>query len=328
MRLLNLTIAAVISLAVLAAAQERPPADLGAAQAFVFLRSNAGVADAQVVLGQVADISGFDDELIGRLKKMPLGQAPAPGDTLTIDRNDIRRRMAGWQIDAVRVALTGEKEVSVERKGRKVSGSDLTPLIDQWVVASWSDEDVRTEVMYTRLPEEMTLSDENFTLRVLDPVEPRASGSMALSVAALDGDRVLARFPVSIRLRVWKEVAVAADDLKRGTIISENDIKFSEREMTRSHDASFGSVDEVLGKRLVRMVRAGEVITSGHVENPPLVERGDEVMLVVKYNGITVGCNGKAWQKGGLGERILVRNQYGRNLTGVVQDAHTVLITQ
>jgi flagella basal body P-ring formation protein FlgA len=327
MKIINLTAISILGLVAGLLAQQ-PLSDLGAARAFVYLSGNASVAGAQIRLGQVADISGFDEDLIEELEEMPLGQAPLPGESLTIERNEIRRQMANRRIDAVRVAIAGGNSVTVERRGRMVSNDEVTALVDNWVADSWRGEDVRTELMFTRLPDELTLKEEQFDLRVLDSVKPKATGSMALSVAALDGDRVLARFPVSIRLRAWQEVIVAADDLKRGSIISEEDIRFNEQEMSNNRGRAYVSVDEVLGKRLVRTVRAGDIITSGHVENPPLIERGDEIFLVVEFNGIRVGCSGKAAQKGGYGDHILVRNQYGRNLTGVVMDAHTVMITK
>lgn len=328
MKLLSLTLTILLAAASITAAQDAPTLELGAARAFVYLGANASVTGAQVKLGQVAEISGFDDELIDQLETMPLGQAPQPGESFTFNRGDIRRQLANWRIDALHVAITGEDQVTVERTGRTVTGNELTTLVDAWVADSWSGQDVRTEINYTRLPDELALSEENFTLRVLDPVVPNASGSMALSIAAMNGNHVLARFPVSVRIQAWREVAVAGSDLRRGTILNQNDIQFNEREMTSVRAQAFDNVDELIGKRLVRMVRAGDVITSNHVENPPLVERGDEVLLVVRYNGVTVGCKGKAAQKGGMGEKILVRNQYGRNLTGVVTDAHTVLVTK
>ncbi|MBW7996899.1 MAG: flagellar basal body P-ring formation protein FlgA [Candidatus Glassbacteria bacterium] len=316
----------ILLFAVPAAAQQQPPADLGAVRAFVYLGGTATVSGAQIKLGQVADINGFDEDLINRLEQMPLGQAPLPGQTRTIERNDIRRQMATWRIDAVRVAIAGEPAVTVKRKGRSVTSGEITSLVEQWVTDSWRDRNVRTDVVFTRLPDELTLKEEDFTLSVLDPVRPQASGAMALSVAALDGDRVLARFPVSIRLRVWQEVAVAAADLKRGKIVSEDDILFSERELTGNRSQTISSVDQLVDKRLRRRVRAGDLLTAGHLENPPLVERGDKIILIVEYNGIRIGCAGKAWQKGGLGDRILVSTQYGKKLTGVVKDGRTVVI--
>ena len=120
---------------------------------------------------------------------------------------------------------------------------------------------------------------------------------------------------------------MAATDLRRSELITKDDITFAERELNNLRGASITSVDDVVGKRLVRRINAGQVITASHVENPPLIERGDEIFLLVEFNGITVGCGGKASQKGGLGDKILVRNQYGRNLTGVIKDSRTVVIT-
>ena len=85
---------------------------------------------------------------------------------------------------------------------------------------------------------------------------------------------------------------------------------------------------ELAGKRLKRRMKAGQILTDDCLESPPLIERGEEITLIVHYKNIIVGCPGKAWQNGRLGEKILVRNQYGKNLTGTVQDANTVLITQ
>jgi len=256
MKLYCLTLLAIFNLATSVPGQELPPADLGAARAFVYLGANATVAEAQIKLGQVAQISGFDEELIAQLQNMPLGQAPLPGESMSINRNEIRRQLANWRIDAVQVALAGENSVTIERRGRTVSNSEVTALVDNWVADSWRGEDVRTEINYTRLPDELALSEEDFTLRVLDPVTPRASGAMALSVAALDGERVLARFPVSIRLRNWREVAVAAGDLQRGAIISEDDINFSEREMTSVRGQSFDSVDRSEERRVGKECRS------------------------------------------------------------------------
>jgi len=327
MRLTALTILALL-LGTLSLAAQQQPTDLGATRAYIYLNGSATVAAAQVKLGDVAQVSGFDEELISRLEEMPLGQAPLPGESITVGRNDIRRQMANWRIDAVRVAMAGTNEVEIERRGRTVTNTEVTSLVDEWVADAWRDQDVRTEVVYTRLPDELSLAHEDFTLRVLDPLKTHPTGSMALSVAALDGEKVLARFPVSLRIRAWQEVAVAASDLQRGEVLSAEDITFADRELNNLRGSSLTSVDDVVGKRLVRRVRAGQVISSGHVENPPLIERGDEIFLIVEYNGITVGCGGKASQKGGRGDRILVRNQYGRNLTGVIKDSRTVVITQ
>lgn len=294
---------------------------------YVYLKAEAQAATGQILLGDIAEVSGFDEKLIGSLNRLPLGPAPMPGESLTLAKTDIRRSMATHRIDPVRVALVGERLVEVTRNGSKITKDDIAPLVEKYVERSWADRQVRTEIIYSRLPEEMTVQKNDFDLRVLDPVRPRVCGSIALSLAALESDRVLLRIPVSLKVRAFGKVAVVNRDLRQGAILSPEDFSFIEREITRKSSNPVKTVEEAASKKLKRTVKAGQILTLDHLEIPPLIKRGDEVTLIVEYKGIRVGCPGKAWEKGRRGDRIMVRNQYGKNLVGEVRDAHTVLIT-
>ena len=310
-----------------AAAQEGPLSVPESEMVYVYLKPEARTAASQLTLGDVAEVSGFNEELIGRLKELPLGPAPLPGDSLALARSDIRRIMIAHRIDPVNVALVGENRVEINRSGRVISKDDLTPLIEDYVRRCWSEKNVRTEIMYSRLPEDLAVDSENFVIKVLDPVKSMLSGSVAISLAALQDDRILARLPVSLKIRVWQEVAVLQRDLHQGEILTLDDFSFEEREITGRSGTPVTKAEQAVDKRLERSVKAGQVLGLENLENPPLIERGAEVTLIVRYKSITVGCLGKAFQKGRLGDRIMVRNQYGKNLIGEVRDEHTVVIT-
>lgn len=293
---------------------------------YVYLKAEAEATTGQILLGDVAEVSGFNEKLIRSLNRLPLGPAPMPGKSLTLAKADIRRSMVTHRIDPVKVALVGENLVEVKRSGRTITKDDIAPLVEDYVERSWADRQVRTEIIYSRMPKEMTVQSNNFDLRVLDPVKPGVSGSIALSLAALENDRVLVRIPVSLKVRAFGKVAVMSRDVRQGELLLPEDFSFIEREITRKHSTPVRTAEEAASKKLKRTVKAGQILTLGHLEIPPLIERGDEVTLIVQYKGIRVGCSGKAWEKGRLGDRIMVRNQYGKNLVGEIKDAHTVLI--
>ncbi len=324
-------LAGPILAAMLIAAPEAPEQDAldGTAlvRAYVYLRPEATTAAGELRLGELAQVEGFDQPLVETLSRLPLGAAPAPGTSLTLSREDIRRSLVSNMIDPLRVALAGEQQVLVLRRGSEVSASELTALVEQHVARSWQDQPgVRTEITYQQLPETLTLAEDGFELRVMTPLQPRLTGAVSLAVAAVSGDRALYRVPVSFRVRVFRSAAVALRPVGRGEVIAPEDFEFSEHEVTTERSPLVTAVDQAAGKRLVRNLRAGQLLTLDLLENLPLVERGDEVTLVVEYKGIRVGCPGKAWQRGGLGDKIMVRNHYGRNLTGEVLDARTILI--
>jgi flagellar basal body P-ring formation protein FlgA len=316
------TLAALAALACVQPARAADPGD----RVYVFLRNAAKTTTGQITLGEVAEVEGFDRDLVGRLTGLPLGPAPQPGEKVTLNREEIRRSMAIHSIDPVKVALTGSDRVEVQRGGRIITREEIASLVEDYFRRSWEGEPVRTELAYPGLPDSLSVSDANFDLKVLTPLRPRVSGSLSLSLA-LTGDGLTAqRLPVSVKCRVFQNVAVATRLLRQGSLLEPEDFEFAEHEIEELRSSPVKSAVEAAGKRLRRSVREGQVITVDLLENQPIIERGDEVTLIVQYKTITVGCSGKAWENGGMGDRILVRNQYGKNLIGTVQDAHTVLI--
>ncbi|HUU30060.1 MAG TPA: flagellar basal body P-ring formation chaperone FlgA [archaeon] len=294
---------------------------------YIYLKSTAQTNHGQLVLGDVAQVEGFNEELISMLTELPLGPAPVPGESLTIDKAEIRRSMVAHRIDPVKVALAGEDSVEVSRSGSLVSAAELTNLAEEYVKRCWQGEPVRTEIIYSRLPEDFNLTAENYELEVLTPVNPKVTGSFALSVAAVKNSQVLVRVPVSLKVRAYQNVAVMNKSIRQSEIISPEDFDFAEQEITGMRGTPVTSAEQAAGKRLKRSIKESQILTFDYLETMPLIERGDEVILIVKYKNIRIGCAGKAWQKGRLGDKILVRNQYGKNLMGQVMDSHTVLIT-
>ncbi|MEA2062087.1 MAG: flagellar basal body P-ring formation chaperone FlgA [Gemmatimonadota bacterium] len=305
------------------------PTAAGIEKAYICLNPEAEVTGWQIVLSDVAQVEGFNEELITRLESLALGPAPLPGDKLTLDKTEIRRRLVVGRIDPVKVALVGADKVTVSRSGRPVEQGELKALVDDYLRRSWEGQDVRTEITYSRIPENVSLSDSNLKLRIVNPMRTRISGSMSLSIAAVDNqERLVQRLPVSLKVRSFEKVAVLKNSLTQGDMLGPDDVELAERETTGLHRAPVKSIAEIAGTRLKRRMKAGQLLTADCIENPPLVERGDNVNLVVYYKNIRVGCSGTAWQNGRRGEKILVRNQYGRNLMGTVQDANTVVISQ
>ena len=319
-------LAAVILFPALALAQDNT-LDSQIEKVYVYLKGEAQTTTGQILLGEVAEVSGFNEKLIGSLNRLPLGPAPLPGESLTLAKADIRRSLVTHRIDPVKVALVGENLVEVKRSGRTITKEDIAPLVDNYIERSWADRQVRTEIIYSRPVEDITIKENDFDLQVLDPVRPRVCGSIALSLAALENDRMLVRIPVSLKVRAFGKVAVMNKEVRQGKILSPDDFSLLEREITRKSSNPVRTAEDAAYKKLKRTVKAGQILTLDHLEIPPLIERGDEITLIVQYKGIRVSCPGKAWEKGRLGDRIMVRNQYGKNLVGEVKDTHTVLIT-
>lgn len=121
-------------------------------------------------------------------------------------------------------------------------------------------------------------------------------------------------------------VVVAARDLKRGEILSADDLRLELREV-RGAALESRSLEDFVGLRTTRMVPAGTALTQLHVEVVPLIERGDAVTILVHTGSVTVTAPGVARQSGGLGDLIEVENTLSRQrVAGEIVDAHTVQV--
>ena len=304
------------------------PLESADSRVLINLLGKAEVSNANITLGDVAQVDGMNDPLARIVKDVVLASSPDFGQKIVIGREDIRARLVNNRIDPVRVSLIGAVDVEVSREGRSVARSEITDLVEDYVRSCWPDDDVRLDIEYQRLPDNPTLPSDDLQLTILDPIRPRFSGAVSVSVVAVGDDGITEqRFPVSARVKTYEQVVVLRDDLPRSHVLSPDDVQYVERETTVSRGEPIKSVEELAGKRLRRQIRSGVVLTTDDIEFPPLIERGDEVTLIVEYKSIRIGCVGKAWQRGRKGDKILVRNQYGKNLTGTVEDAKTVIIT-
>ena len=86
-------------------------------------------------------------------------------------------------------------------------------------------------------------------------------------------------------------------------------------------------VDNVVGKRTTRAIKAGVILRTDMVELPPLVKRGDVVVIIAESEGLKVTALGKAKHRGHRGEKIAVENLDSRKeVFARVLDASTVKV--
>jgi flagella basal body P-ring formation protein FlgA len=140
---------------------------------------------------------------------------------------------------------------------------------------------------------------------------PTLHGAEAQAPAGVDTGRVRTRLPV------------AARPLARGAVLAESDIAWMDTILPRRPRSSVG-----LGLALVhdagvapgwvtrRVVAAGEPLRRPAVEPPPAVRAGQEVEVALEQDGLRLVMYGRALAEASLGERVAVRIDAARRLTG------------
>lgn len=82
-----------------------------------------------------------------------------------------------------------------------------------------------------------------------------------------------------------------------------------------------------MGKRLKHSVDAGSVLTTGSLEDVPVVERGDRVTIVAESDALRITAMGIAEGRGAVGDQIRVKNCMGeKEIVAAIVDSSTVKI--
>ena len=280
-----------------------------------------------VYLGKIAAITGDDPLLADQLSRIYIGRAPLPGNTLEFEAADLNRRLKqnGYDPDDLEIQIP--PKVVVKRSSVTVSREKMRNMVSDYL----------TNNLLAGMP------DANIQeINVAEPVELPA-GRIAYTVHPARNAESMGKIPFTINFdvngkfckRVWaaatveviSDVVVAKKPLGRFKPISEDDIEVQKMDLSDLPSDVIRNPEEVLGKRTSRAISAQTVLRPNLVELPPVVKRGDVVVIVAESEGLKVTALGEVKKKGRIGERIPVVNSDSRKiLYARVVDANTVKI--
>lgn len=109
------------------------------------------------------------------------------------------------------------------------------------------------------------------------------------------------------------EAVVAKRDLRRGDIITAEDIEIAAVEI-RNTKPDERSLADFIGLRAKRTIFQGTTLTDLNVEVIPVIERGANVTIIVQTSALVVTAPGVAKGTGGIGEIIAVENSLSKQI--------------
>jgi len=158
---------------------------------------------------------------------------------------------------------------------------------------------------------------------------PRLRGYPARTILIAEQKTALGvhRWNVPVRLHWWARAIVANRALSTGTILSASLMHPARADIAGLHGPVWRQSRSLIGARLTRNVRDGQLLSSNVISRRPVMRRGAQVSILINMHGIKVRAMGTAMQKGALGSQIRVRNLKSRRiLQANIVDAHTVRV--
>ncbi len=197
-----------------------------------------------------------------------------------------------------------------------------------------------TEYLWSRISEQ----EDNFEVQVMfqgmDVIVPE--GKVQFEFEISDRNPLKApRIPLVLNINVdgklkrklwlnsktkfFKEVLKTKRFLKNGTIITPEDIEFSQVDAFREGKRAFIDPDEVIGLKVVSNIEKNKVIKLNMVRKPAVVKQGDRVLIMAKMGSMKITAPGIVKEKGFKGSMIRVQNAKSKKeVYGRVIDSNTV----
>lgn len=327
------------------------------------LRSRVQVAGREVLVADVAAVSGGTAEQRQRVEELDLNDALATGESIEIapPQIEFRLRLAGIDPDdvsirgsAIRVTagravsspgrITAVRGMSVQTRSQPVRSNDVASTLEQLVVQAaedcvrgklpWSADDVVVRLAVP-LPLEMTQATtaSAYVCRASLRTNGPAVGRIQVQVVAeAPGAR---SFDVAVHLDVrhFDGVVLAAKALERGHTIQASDVYVDRQDVTTLSDYC-SNADLLVGSTVKRSVRPlmpvklSDAESSRSAANAVLVKRRDRVRMVAKIGSHSISTTGEAQQEGRLGDTIRLQNIESKSFVqGRVTAANEVEIT-
>ncbi len=274
----------------------------------------ASVGSREVRVRDVATVQGGPAELRERIAALDLDDAPPPGGTSELTREQVvfRIRLAGVDPSVFRVE--GTASTRLVRETYEVPEADMLAAARRLVLARlpWDPADITVQpAPPARGPVRVSGRKDDVHLDATLRSDRLPLGKVRVDVAVSVENRKQAEVPLMLDVRVHQGVAVATRRIERGQKLTDANVRFERRALDGTTD--YLTTDRAEGQQAKRTILPGQIITAADSEravavNPVLIKQRDVVQIVFEQGALRVTAKGEALQNGRRGEVIRLRN--------------------
>lgn len=304
--------------------QNAVPAVHTAVPVTILARAESIVQGPTFTVGEVADLSGEDKELIRQLASVEIGASPLPGLSRPLFEGDILVYIRGRRLSEKRFRIVAPPAIRITRAGQDVPTRLLTEA------ALRSAESAIRSIPGARIEPGGPIPDivaPTGTLGVVPGAVQGRPETGALSVpvkVGVDGAGVRT-VEVPIRVIPPVPVVVAKRTVEARTLLAEDDLEIVKLPADSVPRDRLATLMEAVGKRALRRIAPHEPLAAAQLELPPLFAANERITIEFVSGPLRLTAPGITRQPGRAGETVRVyAPDTRRELEATVIDAHTV----
>ena len=293
----------------------------------VSVLDSSSVNGKEIYLNDIARIDSPEQAINDRLRKVFICRSAEPGLSVTLNINYVKSRAKQQGIAIESIVWNGSDHVTVETKSVSLSMQEIQSSAEAFITELIGNSSAKVSIKPANELKPIVLPNGKVDIRT-ELVSPYTVNDNTLLrfVLSVDGHDCEKRI-IPFKVEIIKDVVITAKDIDLHKVLSADDLVIVSQNVGLS-SSIFYTKDELVGKRVKRMVSKGTLVTSDMVEKPPIIKQGDLVTIVVESSSLRVTVQGKAMENGISGQVIRVINTSSmKEVQAKIVDEKTVKIS-
>lgn len=302
-------------------------ADTAAEPISISIQAKAEIDSADVVLGQLGRVTGADRDLTQRVEAVTIGRAPLAGHSRTISRDYVLLRLRQSGYDPNVMTIVAPEKITLSRRAVTISKVDLEMMVRAYIASNPPFSGAEMTIASVRIPGDVMLPTGDVQHEIQYMPQSRASGTLPLNIFfSIDGTPIK-RLMATVNIVLMKEVPLTRRPIARYQLIQAEDLMMQTMDVTDLPANAVLAFEDIKGQRARRNIGPRTVLRKDQLEFPPVVKKGDRVLIVAESGGLRITTTGEVKNHGKVGDRVRVENlDSNKTLFARVIDARTVQV--
>ena len=276
-------------------------------QTKILLPQSSVINKDEYTLGEIAQIEAENILILDKLSEVTIGRSPLPGRKLTVTRSLILSRLRSKGIKVKHLIFPGFETTIIQRAALKISGSDIEQVVLKHISDTNKNLDLKPRLLAKTRDIFLPRGQVSYVITSKGKYK-KEGGYRNYDVEFSINEKHVRTVSVRTYLKIYKEVYVARDTIKREQLIEESDLLKIRKNIDRIPREYVTDKQQLIGKITTRTINPSETISVKTVTNPPLVKSGDRIQIVFETPFLRLSAPGISLSKGRKGERIPVKN--------------------
>lgn len=272
----------------------------------VTFKASTEISSDVITLGD-AVVFDLESPLSNALAVQRIGHAPDAGKTITLDSNSVIRSLHLTPSQNKEIQWNGSPAILVKRTGITIGPAEIESSIAAYIDSQKAN---LPEAEYSFVPYDIPLPFDIPTGRLdleIISAKPGIIGTKRFSLVYKVDDNIVKNISIRGNLQAMSPVAVLTQNVKRGDILHPDMVRLESKDLS-SLRTPCTDLRQVLGKRLVRSLRSGNVLDLSSIDFPPLIQKGQLVKILLNHNELHLTATGISIMNGKQDQVIRVKN--------------------